>query len=313
MRRRKPLREKREKRKKGKLKNKLVYGIVAVGFIFVCFLVYSSLHPENPSPNGQTGTPKAALIDHLSFSSPPPNDTFNDLCKTILEDAGFDFIYYGGEEVTVNFYKNLTTYDYSLIVLRVHSAVIKDDQGNPTNLIGLFTSEICNETTESKYSLEISQGRLARAHLFTENDTYYFGITPWFVKESMVGNFEETVIIMMGCEGLNQTSIAEALVQRGAKVYISWTGPVTISHTDDATIRLLQSLLQQNQTIKTAVEGISSDPTWRWSKLDYYPKEVGDNVIQVFMSDLTLRVTETSVICYKVCLFSSPNRFEAMK
>lgn len=289
MRRRKPL---REKRKKSKLKNKLIYGIVVVGLIFICFLAYSSLRPENPSPDNQITSLKAALIDHLSFSSPPPNETFKTQCRTILENKGFNFTYYGGEEVTINFYRNLPTYDFNLMILRVHSDVIEDAQGNPTNLIGLFTSEIYNETTKSKYSFEISHGRLAEARLFTENDTYYFGITPWFVKESMVGNFKDTVIIMMGCEGLNHTSMAEALVQRGAKVYISWTGPVAISHTDDATIRLLQSLLQQNQTIKTAVEGIGADPTWSWSKLDYYPKGVGNKILQNFISGLTLRTTE---------------------
>ena len=311
MRRRKPL---REKRKKGKLRNKLIYGIFVVCLVFICFLAYSSLRSENPSSNDQTSPPKAALIDHLSFSSPPPNETFKTLCRTILESAGFNYTYYRGEEVTVDFYEKLPTYGYSLIILRVHSAVIKGADGGPTDLVGLFTSEICNETTELKYSFEIEQGRLARARLFTENETYYFGITPWFVKLSMEGNFKDTVILMMGCEGLNKTSMADALVHdRKAKVYISWTGPVTKDHTDDATIRLLMSLVQQNQTIKDVVEGIGSDPIWTWSHLDYYPKEVGDNILRDFISGLTLTIAESSLISYKVCLFSSSNRFETIK
>lgn len=289
MRRRKPL---REKRKKGKLRNKLIYGIVAVGLVLICVFAYSLLHSENPSPNDQTSPPKAALIDHLSFSSPPPNETLKDQCRTILEDAGFDFTYHRGEEVTVNFYKNLPTYDYSLMVLRVHSAVIKDAEGNPTNLIGFFTSEIFDETTKSFYLPDLENSRLALARLFAERNDTYLGITPFFVQSNMLGNFKNTVIIMMGCEGLNQTSMAEALVQRGAKVYISWTGPVAISHTDDATIHLLRSLLPENQTIKDAVEVISSDPTWWWSKLDYYPnkgnEDVGNKVLQDFISGLTL-------------------------
>ena len=310
MQRRKSL---REKRKKSKLKSKLTYGIVAVILIFVVFLAYSLLH-KNPSSNNQTSPPRAALIDHLSFSSPPPNETFKVQCRTILEGAGFDFTYYRGEEVTVNFYRNLPTYDYSLMVLRVHSAVIKDEKGNLTNLVGLFTSEVYNETTiDPQYLSELHEGRLALARLFTDKETYYFGITPFFAQSSMAGNFKDTVIIMMGCEGLNKTSMAEALVQRGAKAYISWTGPVEISHTDDATIRLLQSLLQQNQTIENAVEGISHDPTWKWSDLDYYPRDVGDDTIQDFISGLTLTIANISVVCYEVCLLSSSNRFEAMK
>lgn len=306
MRRRKPLREKRKKRK---LKNKLIYGIVAVGLVFVCFLVYSSLHPKNLSSNDQTNTPKAALIDHLSFSSPPRNEferdqweTFKNQCKTILEDAGFSYTYHRGNEITVDFYKNLPTHDYSLIILRVHSAVIQDETGEPTDLIGLFTSEIFNETTKSIYLPDLENGRLALAKLFVGRNDTYFGITPFFVQSNMMGSFKNTVILMMGCEGLNHTSMADALVQRGAKVYISWTGYVTISHTDDATIRLLQSLLQQNQTIKTAVELIDPDPTYK-SELDYYPNEgdedVGDNVIQDFISGLTLGITEMGLIVTK--------------
>jgi len=310
MQRRKPL---REKRKKGKLKSKLTYGIVVVILIFIFFVAYSLLYPKNPSSADQTSPPRAALIDHLSFSSPPSNETFIGQCESILESAGFNFTYHDGEEVTVSFYRNLPTHDYSLMILRVHSAVIKDDQGNPTNLIGLFTSEIYNETTlDPQHLSELQEGRLALSRLFLGRNDTFFGITPFFVQSSMVGHFRNTVIIMMGCEGLNHTSMAEALVQRGAKVYISWTGPVEISHTDDSTIRLLRSLLQQNQTIKSAVELINPDPAYK-SKLDYYPKEVGDNIIQEFISGLTLRITEMSLICYKVCLFSSSKRFEAMK
>jgi len=317
MQRRKPL---REKRKKGKLKSKLTYGIVAGILIFVVLLAYSLL-PKNPSSDDQTSPPKAALIDHLSFSSPPRNEferaqweTFKNQCRTILEDAGFNYTYHRGEEVTVDFYKNLPTYDYSLMILRVHSAVIKTAEGNLTELVGLFTSEICNGTTESKYSFEIDQGRLAKARLFAEKDDWYFGITPLFVQsDSMIGNFRNTVIIMTGCEGLNQTAMADALVHwKKAGVYISWTGLVSISHTDQSTIQLLRNLFEQNQTIKTAVvEGISPDPTWG-GELDYYPKDVGDDTIQDFISGLTLTIANISLICYEVCL-SSSNRFEAMK
>ena len=136
----------------------------------------------------------------------------------------------------------------------------------------------------------------------------------------MIGNFKDTVIIMMGCEGLNYTSMAKELRQRGAKVYIGWTGPVSILHTDQSTIRLLQNLLQENQTIREAVQEISPElwPTG-WSKLDYYPQgnedveDVGDKVLQDFISGLTSTITNMSIICYKVCLFSSSNRFEAIK
>lgn len=293
----------REKRKRLALKTKLIYGIVAIVLIIVCLFAFSQFHFKNPSSDNQTGQPKAALIDHLSFSSPPANTIFNSMCRTILEEAGFDYTYHEGRKVTVDFYRNLPTYDYSLIILRVHSAAIKDEQGNPTELIGFFTSEKWNETTKSKYSSEIDQGKLAKARLFEEKDEWYFGITPLFVQSnSMMGTFRNTVVIMMGCEGLNKTTMADALVHRKkAGVYISWTGFVSISHTDVSTIQLLQSLLQKNQTIKDAVQEVSPEPwpTGR-SKLDYYPnkggEDVGNHRIQHFISGLTTNVAQIHLI-----------------
>lgn len=57
--------------------------------------------------------------------------------------------------------------------------------------------------------------------------------------------FKNTVIIAMGCDGLKYTSMAEAFVQKGAKAYISWTGDVSPSHTDQATTHLLQQLITE--------------------------------------------------------------------
>lgn len=294
---RKPLRKKRKRRTS---KNKLTYGIIAVVLIVISLFTLYSLS-FNPSSDNHTGQPKAALIDHLGFSSPPPNTTFNSMCRTILRNAGFSYTYHGGEEVTVDFYRNLPLYDYSLIILRVHSAVIKDSEGSPTNLVGLFTSEIFNEATEPIYRDDLENSRLALSHLFTGSNDTYFGITPFFVKEKMEGNFKDTVIIMMGCEGLNHTSMADAFVhERKAKVYISWTGLVSISHTDHSATQLLQSLLLQKQTIKNAVQKTSPDPTWPLSELDYYPNEgdedVGNYNIQDFISGLTTNVAQIRLI-----------------
>lgn len=78
---------------------------------------------------------------------------------------------------------------------------------------------------------------------------------------------------MMGCDGLKYNTAAEAFIGKGAKVYISWNGPVSADRSDQATIQLLQSLLQEKQTIREAVEenkprpGIQQQTTFlsRWS------------------------------------------------
>jgi len=148
--------------------------------------------------------------------------------------------------------------------------------------VGLFTGEPASKT---RYPEALTR-RLGRAYYYV-GARPLFAISPEFVRESMRGGFDKALIIMMGCDGLNYTSMAEAFVQRGAKVYISWSRLVTVSHIDDATIRLLQNLLQQNQTIKTAVELINPDPTYK-GELDYYPKGVGNKLLQEFIRGLTL-------------------------
>ena len=40
----------------------------------------------------------------------------------MLRDAGYSVSYYQGEQVTVDFYRELAARNYDLVILRVHSA-----------------------------------------------------------------------------------------------------------------------------------------------------------------------------------------------
>ena len=66
----------------------------------------------------------------------------------------------------------------------------------------------------------------------------------------MKETFQNTTIIMMGCNGLTYPYMAQAFIGKGVKVYISWDLAVSASHTDKATIHLLQRLITEKQTIK---------------------------------------------------------------
>ena len=284
-----------------KSRKKLTYGAIAVAFILICFLAYLSLHQSD-----QTAPPEAAIVDHLSFTG-QPNETFVNTCINILEDGGLTSAYHKGEDVTVDFYRNLPSCGTRLIILRVHSAIMKvNGEIIPPPLLGLFTSEpyLGAEDAYEKYREDVENDRLVRA-FFTEGGAEYFGIVPEFVEESMKGEFENTAIIMMGCEGLGYegltyTGMAEAFVKKGAKAYISWDGPVGVNHTDQATIQLLQSLILENQTIREAVEEISQDPEYN-SKLDFYPDGVGNDRITNIASVLTstMNIIETSTIYFR--------------
>jgi len=244
------------------------------------FLINSMLNqPSTSQPVNSTAEPKAAIVDQLSLTC--PNQTFIETATNILKQAGYTVDYYSGEKVTVEFYRNLPTRNYALIILRVHStaAALEGEEFVETG-VSFFTSE---SYSQFKYVWEQLTDQLAIASYTMPEPPYYFAIFPKFVTSSMKGKFQNSTIIMMGCEGLNNTKMAEAFIQKGAKAYISWSQSVSADHTDIATANLLQHMLIQKQTIEQAVENtmkeIGPDPTDN-SFLLYYPTEVGKETIE---------------------------------
>jgi len=107
----------------------------------------------------------------------------------------------------------------------------------------------------------------------------YFAITPKFVEECMDGRFEDTVIILMSCNGLKSMygKTAEAFIQKGAGIFVSWDGWIDSSANDNAITLFLQCLIVQNSTIGEAVAQTPEydSPLYGSSKLDYYPRGEG--------------------------------------
>ena len=226
-------------------KKRLVYIGTAItvtilaAIIAVSSLLIACMHQTNDQPS----QPKAAVVDHLSLSR--PNQTFVETVTHILITAGYAVDYYPGEEVTVEFYGNLPICGYSLIILRVHSA-----RGDIS--LSLFTSEPYS-TKKYVYKQLDEQITAVGFTPYTEGDPLFFGIGPRFVKLSMNGRFQNTVIIMMGCFGLTYFEMAESFIQKGAKVYIGWRGDILGTRNDPAIACLLQHLILEKQTIKEAV------------------------------------------------------------
>jgi len=267
-------RKKKGKRKGRKwvFKNKLMYGLIAGIFVVSCFLIFFFLNAENQTLDG--AQLKAAIVDHLSDSY--PNQTFLRTAKSILRNAGFKVYYYSKAAVDVNFYRSLPNRGFDLIIFRVHSAV-----NEQSDLLVFFTSEpfsTFKATTTYLSDFTCDPPRLVRAMIYEGSDPY-FGITPSFI-DSMNGEFDDTMIIMMGCNGLDPThlSMTEAMINRGAKICIGWNELVSPSHTDHATTLLLQELFVENKTIQAAVEAANSqagpDPTYK-SELCWHPSERG--------------------------------------
>jgi hypothetical protein len=248
--------------------------------IFSSYFTYNFLNqPQNQTTNPASSQPEAAIVDQLSLTF--PNQTFIETATNTLKQAGYTVDYYAGEEVTVEFYRNLPTHGYGLIILRVHSSAA-ELQGKEfvETPIGIFTSESYSQT---KYVYEQLTDQLLMASYTMPQPPYYFGIVPKFVTSSMKGTLQNTIIIMMGCEGLNNTKMAEAFIQKGAKAYIGWKGAVSASHTDTATTRLLQHLITEKQTINQAIDNtmkeVGPDPSYK-SVLLYHPSKVGEQTIE---------------------------------
>lgn len=246
----------------------LLVSILLIVIFLACF-TYTFLTPAQNQTNNPSFEPKAAIVDHLSLTF--PNQTFIQAATNILEQAGYTVDYYPGEEVTVEFYRNLPTHGYRLIVLRVHSTLTYGQ---------LFTSETYST---SKYVFEQLNDQIIKVSFYSDTPPYYFGISPYFIEKGMSGNFDNATIIMMGCNGLKNPLMASEFFKRGAKACIGWSESVSASHTDQTTIHLLQHLITEKQTIEQVVdktmEEVGPDPAYN-STIEYYPFESGNYQIQ---------------------------------
>ena len=268
------------KEKEGRTVTAIFLVFILLIVVFSSYFTYNFLNqPQNQTTNPTSSQLKAAIIDQLSLTF--PNQTFIETATNTLEQAGYTVDYYPGEQVTVEFYRNLPTHGYGLIILRVHSTATSTQRTEAP--VTLFTSERASPT---KYVYEELTDQVVGASFSDEErerGIIYFGISPLFVIRSMKGDFQNSVIIMMGCEGLNNTLMAEAFVEKGAKVYISWNQQVSASHTDTATTQLLQHFLIEKLTLKHSVQETSKevgfDPAYN-SLLIYYPLEVEEQTIE---------------------------------
>ncbi len=246
---------------------RLIYATIAIITIIILTSIFFYIHPNQPSQ------PKAAIIDQLSSSqltpsSRFPNQTFIGTAKGLL-DQRFPKVDYYSDNATVDQYKLLPSLGYKLIIWRTHSAL------DPNKYVAICSSE---RYVQGKYE-QYSEDQLKLCNI-TGDPNLYFAITPDFVKECMDGRFEDTVIIFMSCNGLKQDyyKTAEAFIEKGVKVFISWDGWIDPSDNDNAIAHLLDYLINKNDTVSEAVDKIpvSYSSELGLSRLHYYPDQVAD-------------------------------------
>lgn len=241
---------------------RLIYAAMAIVIILVTAIV--SLQ----SYFGGQGIPKAAIIDQLGSSRldeaiRDENQTFLESAKELLYKR-FSVVDFYSDNATVEQYRQLASAGYRLILWRAHSA------------LDLNSKYIAISATDKYGSVNYDQ-YLENGQLTVCNITgyLYFGITPKFIDEVMAGTFQNTVIVLMSCNGLKQDYLktAQAFEAKGAKVVISWDDWVSPSDNDNGTSLLLQYLISENDTVGAAVGKISPffSPEFGWASLQYDP------------------------------------------
>jgi hypothetical protein len=187
----------------------------------------------------------AAIIDQLTVVPSLFNQDFKSNCTSILTEAGYEVKYHSGEDIDVKFFEDLPSKGGHIMILRAHSAV-RDN----TDYVDLFTSEPFREGSYVDLALD---RQISKAQMYSF-DEWYFAVGPTFVSSTMNGRFRDNLIILMGCDSMHKTSMAEALISKGARVVIGWTGLVDVGYTDHFTLQLLKLLLIDRETVKAAVD-----------------------------------------------------------
>ena len=195
----------------------------------------------------QEETHRAALVDQLSLTA--ANAGFVERTRDLLESNGYEVDYFEGNDVTVDLYRTLPRRGYDLVILRVHSTAEVSRGEEDVTSVSLFTGQPYNRDL---YYQEQVQGRVGFAQ-YTEGGPMYFGVTSDFVRDSMEGQFNDALVIMMGCQGFINDRGAEAFAERGARTFIGWDGLVSAQHTDEAVGELLGHIVRDGDDPQEAV------------------------------------------------------------
>lgn len=257
---------------------------IAGGIAAVIIAVNINSEGDNPASPGEF---KAAIVDQL-YNLESNQDFINQVTEE-LEGYGFTVDIYRGHEVDVDFYSKLPSHGYKLILFRAHSGLLSRGEGSEyeqTETTFLFTDE---PYTSGRHILDQLRDRLLMARM-TDDYPVVFAVNSGFIEESTRGNFEDTVIVMMGCSSIDRFDMAEAFVAKGASVYIGWNASVALNYVDSATIKLIGNLCRDitiKQALSKTMDRVGEDPVFE-SHLRYYPQEAGDKT----MTELAMRQPE---------------------
>lgn len=242
-------------------------------FVLIFTTACSSPKQATPTPTTEIGPRKAALVDQIALTNQNPE--FTDQALAYLEEAGFTVDAYEGEEITVELYRTLPAQGYQLILFRSHSTNILNEN-TPGGPVFLFTSEVYEK---NRYVKEQLANRIGRTRLlYDDNSPLYFAILSGFVRQDMKGRFDDTLIIIGGCQSLGTTDLAQAFIDRGASAVVGWNDWVDLFHNDQAMLHLLRGLTTEKLTLEQAVRKTMNEigPDQAYDSILTYLTQEGD-------------------------------------
>jgi len=260
------------------LKKGFPWYIWAAGIAIAClaFILIVILNPFTPKSVVQTDDLKCLIVDHLYNLWPNPE--FIDHVTEEFEKIGFTVDVYKGDEITVDYYRQLPSHGYKLVLFRVHGGLLENETGT-RDKIWLFTNE---SYSRMRYYMMQLRDQVSGGAISLDSDPV-FAISSKFITDIMRYNFDKTVIINMGCAAFYNEDLAEAFVERGASAYLGWDVSVGLSYVERATMTLVEKLCTEEMTIAQAVNATMDergpDPNNN-AFLKYYPPENADKTLR---------------------------------
>jgi hypothetical protein len=252
-----------------KIVSTLMASIIVFSLVFAgSYYLLSASIGGNPNTSQTQGSQpdqsddsllNAVLIDALYGGN--PNLNFTTSARNTLQGAGFEVDVYQGGDVTVDFLERFVG-GYEVVILRMHSALSNNNE------LYLFTAE---PYSAGKYVQE-QYYRIVKEAYPTEDSQSVFAVNWGFIERLMAEKFKGALVIVMGCDGANDSWMAKEFIDRGAVGYVGWNGSVLLSHSDSAVLYLIQALYVDKLSLEDAVEKTNSligvDPQWG-SMLNY--------------------------------------------
>ena len=225
------------------------------------------------------GSGTAAIIDQLYVLE--SNQAFVNEATLILESYGFEVDLWQGFDVTVDFFRELPTMGYKFIIFRVHSGILlslEEEGVRPLPTTYLFTAENYSTT---RYISEQLTDKVSNA-VMVEDYPLVFAVNSDFIRETK-GEFNDTVILAMGCESYSYDDMPLTFIDKGASAYLGWSHVVSLEYVDEVTLDLLGNLCTGRMTLARSIEktmaDLGKDPYFE-SYLKYYPEESGDRTVK---------------------------------